>query len=176
MGHSLRIIGRMLGLNRVISCKRVATGIYIGRSMPTMLGGGLTGIPPILPNGDENMTSNKARSQTRIAVGDSDPIVIDAEGALDELYSALANERRREVLSVLIREPTPMDVKTLARQLTVQEACDNSKMVTEESIREVHVTLHHNHLPKLADLNLIEYDTDEETVEEVAGAIDSVRL
>lgn len=139
-----------------------------------MLGGGLTALPSILPNGDETMSSNIARPHARIAVGDSDPISIDAEGTLDELYSALASERRREVLSVLIRESTPMDVRKLARQITVQEACDNSKMVTEESIREVHVTLHHNHLPKLADLNLIAYDTDEETVEEVAGAINSV--
>ena len=122
------------------------------------------------------MTSNKARSQTRIAVGDRDPIVIDAGGAIDEVYSALASERRREVLSVLMRDSTPMDVRTLARRITVQEACDNSKMVTEESIQEVHVTLHHNHLPKLADLDLIVYDTDEETVEEVASAIDSSYL
>ena len=139
-----------------------------------MLGGGLTAVPLPLLNVDETMSTNRTRPQARIAVGDRDPIIIDAEGTLDELYSAMASERRREVLSVLMRESTPMDVRKLARQITVQEACDNSKMVTEESIQEVHVTLHHNHLPKLADLNLIAYDTEKETVEEVPSAINSV--
>lgn len=141
-----------------------------------MLGGGFTDPPPILRIGEDKMSSNRSKAQTRIEVGESNPIVIDTEGALDEVYSALSNERRRQVLSVLIREPAPIDTETLARQVTVQEACDNSKMVTEESITQVHISLHHNHLPKLADLDLIAYDHEKKTVEEVANTIDSVDL
>lgn len=139
-----------------------------------MLGEGFTAFLSILPNGSETMSRNIARPHTRIAVGDHDPIIIDAEGTLDDLYTALPTERRREVLSVLMRESTPMDVRTLARRITVREACDNSEMVTDESIQDVHVTLQHNHLPKLEDLGLIAYDMDEEIVEEVADAINSV--
>lgn len=141
-----------------------------------MLGGDFTDSPGILRDGEAKMSSNRSRAQTRIAVGDSDPIVIDAEGALDEVYSALSNERRRQILSVLIREPLPIETETLARQVTVQEACDNSKMVTEESIQQVHVSLHHHHLPKLADLDLISYDPETNTVEDIARTIDSVNL
>lgn len=117
------------------------------------------------------MSSNKSQAEARIDVGESDTIVVDIEEALDEVYSALASERRRQILSVVRRESTPIDVRNLARQVTIQEACDNSKMVTEESIRDVHVSLYHNHLPKLADLGIIEYDTETEVVEEITGTL-----
>lgn len=136
-----------------------------------MLGGDFTDPPAIVAIGEKDMSSNTSRAQTRIDVENSDPIVIDAEGALDEVYGALANERRRHVLSVLVREPTPMNVGTLARQVTLQEACDHSKMVTEEVIAEVKISLHHNHLPKLADIGLITYDSEEKTVGGVNGTI-----
>ncbi len=117
------------------------------------------------------MSSNRSRAQARITVGESDTVVVDIEETLDEIYSALANKHRRHVLSVMRREPTSIDVRELARQVTIQEACDNSKMVTEASIGDVHVSLYDNHLPKLADLGIIEYDTGAEVVEEITGAI-----
>lgn len=141
-----------------------------------MLGGGLTGPPGKSSIGDDKMSSNRSKAQTRISVGDSNPIVIDTEGAVDEVYSVLANERCRQVLSALVREPMPINTKTLARQVTIQEACDNSKMVTEERIEQVHVSLYHHHLPKLADFDLITYDPETKTVKDVADTIDSIHL
>lgn len=117
------------------------------------------------------MSSNKSQAAARIAAGESETIVVDIEETQDVVYSALVSERRRHVLSVVRRESTPISVRYLARQVTIQEACDHSKMVTEESIHEVHVSLHHHHLPKLADLGIIEYDTGTETVEEITGTL-----
>jgi DNA-binding transcriptional ArsR family regulator len=120
------------------------------------------------------MSSNTLQVRIDIASDDGDPIVIDGEEQLDEICRILSNERRRQVLCVLRRESLPIDVRTLARQVTIQEACDNSKMVTEESITQVHTTLYQQHLPMMADIGLIEYNT-EETIEEASGRVDSVR-
>lgn len=122
------------------------------------------------------MASNRSKTQTRISIGNNDPIVIDPEGAVDEGYSALSNERCRQVLSALVQESMPIDTETLARQVTIREACDNSKMVTQEWIEQVHVSLYHHHLPKLADFGLIKYDPETKSVKDVTSAIDSIHL
>jgi hypothetical protein len=121
------------------------------------------------------MSSNTPQGRISITIDDGDPIIVDADGDPDGVCRALADERRRQVLCVLKRESMPIDVRTLARQVTIQEACDDSKLVTKESITQTQTTLYHNHLPKMADLDLIEYDP-EESVEGIAGTIDSVRL
>lgn len=130
-----------------------------------MLGNEFTNPPTRVAVGDEKMSRNNSQAQTRVAVGESDTIVINVK----EVYRALASERRRHVLSVVRRESTPINVRDLARQVTIQEACDNSRMVTEESIQEVHVSLNHNHLPELAALDIIEYDTEAAAVKESTG-------
>ena len=116
------------------------------------------------------MSTNKSQAQATIDVDESETIVVDMEAAQDEVYRTSVSERRRHVLTAVRRESTPIDAGDLARQVTIQEACDNSKMVTEESIHEVHVSLYH-HLPKLADLGVIEYDSEAKVVEEIAGTL-----
>lgn len=119
------------------------------------------------------MSESTSKAQTRIAVNDGQPIVIDAETALDRVYSALADERRRRVLSVLTQESTPIDVETLARGVTIQEAAADSGMVTEEAISQVRLSLYHHHLPKLSEVGLISYDPEEKIVGEITGSIGS---
>lgn len=141
-----------------------------------MLGGELTHPPPIVDVEGDTMSGHTSQAQTRIAIADGESIVLDAEAALDEVYGALANRRRRRVLSVLTQEGTPIDVRALARQVTIREATDASDMVTEERIERVHASLYHNHLPKLADLDLIAYDAEDESVDGIADTIESVTL
>jgi len=121
------------------------------------------------------MSQNISRSQTRLAVDDGKPIVIDVETAQDEVYDALANERRRAVVCVLMRESAPIDLQTLARRVTTQELPDASPETTELT-RRVRVSLYHTHLPKLADLDLLEFDTEKMTVESVADPISSANI
>jgi DNA-binding transcriptional ArsR family regulator len=120
------------------------------------------------------MSAHSTEVQTRLAIEGSEPIVIDAETALDEMFRALANERRRRVLCVLYQESTPIDVKSLAREVTVQKAANNSETVTEESIRRTRISLHHKHLPVLADLGFIDYDAEKNIIEVIGNGISSV--
>lgn len=122
------------------------------------------------------MSEPTSLPETTIAIDDGDRIALGAETALDEVYGALADERRRQVVSTLTHESVPIDVETLARRVTVREACADTAMVTEERIREVCLSLYHHHLPKLADVGLIEYDTEEKVVEGLADAVDPVNV
>lgn len=76
---------------------------------------------------------------------------------LDALFRALANECRRELVSVLERRATShVDVETLAHQLAATGAVDDRTAVTE---------LHHVHLPMLDEAGVLEYDHERGVVE-----------
>jgi len=122
------------------------------------------------------MSQNISRSQTRLAVDDGKPIVIDVETAQDEVYDALANERRRTVLCVLMRESVPIGLETIARKVTAQELPEGARAETTELLERIRVSLYHTHLPKLADLDLLEFDTERMTVESVADPISSTNV
>ncbi|MFC4551174.1 MULTISPECIES: DUF7344 domain-containing protein [Halorussus] len=78
--------------------------------------------------------------------------------SLDVLFEALADSRRRHVLSILLDRPTPLDVETLARAVAAREAVATAADPPDDVVRRVQVSLHHVHLPKLADTGVVEYD------------------
>jgi hypothetical protein len=86
-----------------------------------------------------------------------------------DLFDVLSNERRRILLSVLPDQSTPVDAADLARTVAAREESSAPEDVSAELVRDVHVTLHHVHLPKLDDAELLEYDAP-------AGDVRSVSL
>jgi DNA-binding transcriptional ArsR family regulator len=67
----------------------------------------------------------------------------------DTYIQLVADQRRRRILQTL-REAESASVDELADQL----AADGG-----DSAEQISVDLHHNHLPKLADANVVEYDS-----------------
>jgi hypothetical protein len=122
------------------------------------------------------MSQHISQSQTRLAVGDGMPIVIDVETAIDEVYTALSNERRRLALCVLMRDSVPMELETLVEKVARREKPDALEAPSEEFKREVRLTLYHSHLPKLESLDLIEFDADDLVVERVSDTVSSVSI
>lgn len=88
----------------------------------------------------------------------------DDESSVDELFDVLTEARRRSVLSILEGRRTSMDVEELAHAVAVRENGVDSDRVAETTVHEVHVTLHHVHLPKLDEATLVNYDRDDRTV------------
>ena len=89
------------------------------------------------------------------------------DGTLNDLYDVLSDERRRAVLAALAETTPPVHTHTLARQV-----CERERDPPEED--RVRVSLHHVHLPRLADSDLLEYDPERNEVvdvSEVAGAL-----
>ncbi|WP_247001802.1 DUF7344 domain-containing protein [Halosolutus gelatinilyticus] len=76
---------------------------------------------------------------------------------VDELFDALSHRRRRLVLYYLkANEQTTLD--ELADWVATIEARPNGSEATAEQREAAAIDLFHIHLPKLADLKVIEYD------------------
>lgn len=96
----------------------------------------------------------------------------DEQGpGVSELQGLLADERRRRVLSALVDSSTPVRVESVARTVAAEEVDAEPDTVPAERVERVQVALHHCHLPKLADADLVDYDSEEHVVED---AVDDV--
>lgn len=84
--------------------------------------------------------------------------------ARDEFYRALAATPRRRVLYYLLEEGG-CAVEDLATVLTGWEATEKTTMATGDDRRHSLATLTHQHLPMLAEADLLTYDRERERVE-----------
>lgn len=90
---------------------------------------------------------------------------VDHETELDpsQIHNILRNDRRRAVIKHVKRSEEPLAVDTLAEHIASVE--------TEESPpprdvrKSVYVSLHQTHLPKLDELDIIEYDQRDQQIE-----------
>lgn len=96
------------------------------------------------------------------------------EESTDQLFDALADERRRVVLDSLFESGTPVDVGRLARRVAARErrGGEGDRGPPADAVHRVRVSLHHVHLPKLDDAGLVEYDPDGQAVRTVADPPD----
>jgi DNA-binding transcriptional ArsR family regulator len=78
---------------------------------------------------------------------------------LNALFEALADVQRRQVLAYL----DAMDDDVAAYSDLIEHVADDSAGESTDHER-VAVRLHHHHLPKLADVGVVEYDARSETV------------
>jgi len=80
-----------------------------------------------------------------------------------ERHLLLAEERRRKALDELTGRTAPVELTELGRAVAVRES--DAGGPDEETVERVALTLHHVHLPKLAQSGIIEYDTDDSRIE-----------
>lgn len=88
----------------------------------------------------------------------------------DGVYEALAHERRRRVLEILVEADRPLSLSDVARELHRRDAEDGAVDPVDDRAREIHVELYHAHVPKLVDAGLVEHDRDAGTVAIAADA------
>lgn len=105
----------------------------------------------------------------------------------DTMFEALAHERRRYLLYTLMDEEA-WSLLDLARKLAAWEEDVTEADVDETVVERTYVSLYHAHVPKLADLDIIEFDRESETltrgenaeqilnVVELTGGSDAVSL
>jgi hypothetical protein len=77
---------------------------------------------------------------------------------LDHVFDVLRNQRRRDVLRYLDQTREPIQIGDLAEQLA---AWENDKSVGELSSSErkrMYVGLYQSHLPKMDDLDVVDFD------------------
>ena len=91
-------------------------------------------------------------------------------GGPQPLFEVLAVRRRRIVLSVLAERELPIDIGTLGQAVAEHER----PAPNDRAVHHVRMSLHHAHLPKLADAGLVEYDWERGVVEEAVDELDSL--
>lgn len=94
----------------------------------------------------------------RVAEGDSPPRLAE-----DQFYWALAAPQRRRLLYYLLGEQEST-VEELATVLSGWEATITGTMHTSANWSELRLALVHNHLPRLAEAGLIDYDPHDGSV------------
>lgn len=108
------------------------------------------------PAGDDRGDRPESqRTETTVDVTDT---TNDSE-MLDGLHHVLRNRRRRDVLRCLRTAETPMAVADLADELVRRET-DASPPAVQDVREEIYLSLYHYHLPKLADADLVSFDSD----------------
>lgn len=76
------------------------------------------------------------------------------------MFSLLSDQYRRDVLSVLPEENTSVPLEEIADAI----ASGRASIDEPDSPDQVVAALHHVHLPKLDDADVVSYDTETKTV------------
>lgn len=168
------ILGVLLDSDRPVTEQELATHLATSSRRPSRTDlsptevqairsdvGGLH-LPKLEEAGLVDWNRDEATVETSTHPALDDPrleLLLDAEGdGLDEVLSRLANERQRILLTVLRGERGPMSEEELGLELVRRE-----RGATDPDSRAVDVataSLSYAHLPKLADVDLVDYDPE----------------
>lgn len=85
--------------------------------------------------------------------------------SVETLFDVLESSHRRFVLSNLSNSPPPVKIDDLAERIASAEAGAAVADASSEMVNEIEILLYHVHLPKMADVGLVTYDSSEGTVE-----------
>lgn len=86
-------------------------------------------------------------------------------GSLDDLFVLVTDRRRRRLLSVLCDTDGPITVSQLTREI----AARSDGAPSEGTERAIEISLVHDHLPRLASMDLVTYDRDRRRVRTTAA-------
>lgn len=95
---------------------------------------------------------------------------------LESALDALASQRRLCALAVLRRREAPLSVSDLADEVAVCESDASYDRISETTFAQVYTSLYHVHLPKLRDADVVDYDSEAETVSLSEDAVHVERI
>lgn len=93
----------------------------------------------------------------------SENVTFNASNRFDGILSTLSNTQCRRIISYLQSEG-PASKGEIADQLVTWKCDSHPDEASDEVIERVKMNLHHKHLPRLKDAELIEYDRRSEMV------------
>jgi hypothetical protein len=89
-----------------------------------------------------------------MSAADAEPLTPDG------VFELLSNHRRRMVLYYLRTRGEPVGIQDLATEIASMENDVPAEELTSQQRKRVYVSLYQTHLPKMAEMNTIEYDKD----------------
>lgn len=81
----------------------------------------------------------------------------------DDRHEILAAEERRLALDILWEERAGIGLEELAAAIVTRKA--DVETADADSVKQIATVLHHMHLPKMADVGIIHYDTETHVIE-----------
>ncbi len=89
--------------------------------------------------------------------------------AVDNAFSLLADRRRRLTLEVLRTYEQSLTLPDVAEEVAKRETGQRIVEITPETVTEIYISLYHDHIPRLAEVGLLEYEQERDLV--TPGAI-----
>lgn len=83
--------------------------------------------------------------------------------ANDDMFEALAHQRRRYLLYSML-DGDGCSLRELAGRVADWESSSDGDDADEDDVERVYASLYHAHVPKLADLGIVEFDRRDETI------------
>lgn len=93
--------------------------------------------------------------------GDRD---VSSDISVDYLLDLLADDRRRYVLKCLREHDGAISMSDLAEDVAARETEEPRTAIEAEMVQRVATSLYHSHVPKLADVGVVEFDRDRNLV------------
>lgn len=87
-----------------------------------------------------------------------------ASETLDGVFSLLADQRRRLLLAVMRSYGEAVTLPDAAEEVAARETGNTVRNISAEHVTEVYLSLYHDHLPRLVDAGLLEYDQERDLV------------
>jgi hypothetical protein len=105
------------------------------------------------------MSSSSRQSESRTNANETTAVPSEPVITENDVYRLIGNSRRRAVINILLSENEPMLLSELARQ-TAELTSEREDVEPSDIYKSVYVSLQQNHLPKLHEQGVIEYDAD----------------
>ncbi|MFC6718147.1 hypothetical protein ACFQGT_10960 [Natrialbaceae archaeon GCM10025810] len=88
--------------------------------------------------------------------------------SVDEVFSLLSNRRRRLLLRVMRSYEEELTLPDAAEEVASLETGRAVVNISAERVADVYLSLYHDHLPRLVDAGLLEYDQGRDLVSPAA--------
>lgn len=82
----------------------------------------------------------------------------------DDLFALLSHHRRRYVIECLDRYGSPMPLPDVADECIVMEHQTALDDIPAETVKRMYMSLYHCHIPKLVEVDAVEYDQESDSV------------
>ncbi|AHF99877.1 hypothetical protein HALLA_14845 [Halostagnicola larsenii XH-48] len=89
----------------------------------------------------------------------------DATGELDTVLELCRVEHRRIVLAILLKDRRALTLNDLTKEIVRHNHRMSITDVPSETVSRIHLSVVHQHVPKLADAKVITYDRERQLVE-----------
>lgn len=97
---------------------------------------------------------------------DSEITDLWAPDDIDTLFACLANHRRRLLIDCVSENSGPLLVERLVEQISARETEGSTGTPSDETRAGITITLLHNHLPRMDEAEVVEFDHEANTVSE----------